>query len=733
MNDNRQSPYSDTDTDRSIGFDHNNILHNNNNMRFFDVEGVEDGDTSSDADDDDNDDIVVHDQMPTVEEIKMRSHFETGRRQQQQPMSKKKKLWFILCGILFICIISLGGCIIGKNRQYQNAIISVTKTVRISHPDSFNDLKSPQSQALKWMIHNDLLGLPLPINRDDSFVQRYIIAVLVFAVTAESSSSSQQQQTRSNFNLLSSDHECMWNTKWNRIDDNNNNIDVDTKGIELGFICGGGNNNHHHKNDDNNVYDYEVDDHNKISNEIHKDDTTTTGLRDRDDEEDGIETSITSIILPKANLLGELPPEVEILKHLVRVDLDYNKIQGKIPVMPYLTHLSLAYNELTGYMPDHFSEMNRLQTLALNGNALQGSIPIKFEALTDLKVLALSGNELTGGLKEIYTLTRLEELYLSYNSFEDRLSNGSFKQLTNLKVIDMKNNRISGPLPDSLWKLMNLEVIDFHHNALDGHINDVIVPDHPLKYFDVSTNILGGGLPPSISNLQALTHMDVSYNRLNAKLPNYLANMTKMKTLLLTEDNEFGPQPLPDWLRGMTDLKQLSFRLTSRTGTIPTWFGELTKLELLDLDWNHISGTLPTELSQLSDLKYLMLNRNKMTGEIPYEVSSLPRLKMLMVDNNSFTGELSLPVVPGGGQQCPGRITHVVADCGNPEYGCPDCDSATKKIACPCCTGCCYENQERCNMDDWLIEVEDEYRNSYDRYRYQTFDDKSLYRYVPAV
>ena len=59
-------------------------------MRFFD-DDVEYGDSDDNDDDNDNDDsIVVHDQMPTVEEIKIRSHFETGR-QQQQPRSKKKK------------------------------------------------------------------------------------------------------------------------------------------------------------------------------------------------------------------------------------------------------------------------------------------------------------------------------------------------------------------------------------------------------------------------------------------------------------------------------------------------------------------------------------------------------------------------------------------------------------------------------------------------------------------
>jgi len=702
------------------------------NMIFaFDVDKDEnDAGVDIDVDEEDEEDededseakSAFHDQLPTVEEIKIRSHFDKGiQRRQRQYIPKKWELWLILGGILFVGVFIWGGLIIWKRHQYQKAVISITKTIRLSHPDAFDGLESPQSQALQWMVNIDPLRLPLPVNRDDPFVQRYIAALFIFAVAPSS-------QTRKKFNLLSANHECRWNSKWNRLDDYNNKIDVDTKGIELGFICGI-KNNRQNDNDDshrnakqNDNKKYESDDHNKISNDIKKD---VMGF-----DEEGIETSITAIILPKAGLEGILPPEMMALKYLVRVDLDGNKIQGKVPAMPFLTYLSLAYNELTGYMPDHFSEMTRLQTLCLSENALQGTLPKNLAALIDLKILALNGNELTGGLVEVYDLTRLEELHVSYNSFEDQLSNYSFQKLSNLKVIDMKSNRISGPLPDSLWELTNLEVIDFHHNALNGYINDIIVSDHQLKYLDVSSNILSGGIPPSISNLQALTHMDVSYNRFNKKLPNYLSNLTKMRTLLLTEDDDFGPQPLPDWIRGMTDLEQLSFRLTSRTGTIPTWFGELTHLQLLDLDWNHISGTIPTQLSQLTNLKYLMLNRNKMIGEIPYEVSSLPKLKMLMVDNNSFTGELKLEVGTG---TCPDHKTQVTADCGNPEYGCPDCDNATQKIACPCCSRCCYESQQRCNMDDHLIEIEYEYRNSYDRYRYYTFDDNFPYQYVPAI
>lgn len=664
------SPYSDnvdnSDNSASPSFDDGNRA----NLRFFDIDV--DGDRA------------VHDQLPSVEEAKASSNFDGLTRQNRR--NKRRKLYWILYGIVVVVVIAIVSFAMWERFQYDFAVASVTTTVRLSHPDDFLDSKSPQSMALRWMLHEDSLQLPLPDKRSDPFVQRYLVAVLVFALTTDTTMTSlsmvmsSKKSTRDVFGLLSGVHECEWNSKWDKVNHDGKTGDIMvTAFVRLGIICGS----------DNDIW---------INDGVSND-------------------RVTDILFPRSGLQGELPPELEALNHLTRVDLDNNKIDGRVPPMPYVKELSLAYNQLTGFLPDHFSEMTRLRTLSMSENSLQGSLPHKFAALTDLTILALNGNQLTGTLEEIYSLTNLEELYLANNSFNDQLSNGSFKELLDLKVIDAKNNRLSGPLPNALWKLTRLEVIDFHKNALDGHINNVIVENHPLKYLDVSSNILGGGFPTTISNLSSLTHLDVSYNRFDTRLNTHLAGMTKMRTLLLTEEDGLGPQPLPDWLRGMTDLENLSFRLATRTGTIPTWFGELTHLKLLDLDWNHISGSVPTELSRLTNLKYLMLNRNRLTGTVPTAVSSLPHLKVLMLDTNSFdrvvlTGDEDICTEIGG------RIEHLIADCGRMESRV----RVEQEVECPCCTNCCWDSAERCNMKDWIIELEEEYRGNYDRYEYE-FDD----------
>jgi len=128
----------------------------------------------------------------------------------------------------------------------------------------------------------------------------------------------------------------------------------------------------------------------------------------------------------------------------------------------------------------------------------------------------------------------------------------------------------------------------------------------------------------------------------------------------------------------------------------------------------------------LTNLKYLMLNRNWLTGTVPTAVSYLPNLKFLMLDTNGFDHTIEIGEEDVCGTQETGsRVNELVADCGHTKEGI----SVEKEVECPCCTSCCWDSAEHCNMKDWIIEIEEEYRGSYDRYEYD-FDDAS---YIPAA
>jgi len=584
----------------------------NKPLRYFDI-------------DVDERDENVHDQLPSVEEAKANVVFERSPKKNHQ-----KKLGFVLLGIAMIGFLAATMNVIRKRQKYLASVELVTTTLPLSHQDAFVDKHSPQSSALRWMVEEDSLQLPLPFTKSDPFVQRYVMSCLVFALTM---SSSVTQGTHKAFHLLSGAHECEWNSEWKRIDG------VDEAMERLGILC--------------------------------------------DDEKNVIE-----ILFPKQNLGGELPLELVSLDRLEKIDLSHGMIRGTIPHMPYLRNLNLGHNNLTGILSEHLAEMTHLTSLRLSDNNLEGSLPFEFGSLTNLLVLDLNRNQLTGGLEKLDTLVNLEELYLSCNSFEELLSPNSFQHLSNLRVIDASKNSLVGSLPNALRRFSNLNHMDLSYNSLDGHIGE-FEENHPLQYLDLSHNLFGGGLPISISQLSALTHLDISYNRFSSGIPrDSLAALTNLKTLIVTEDDDMGPGPLPEWLREMTHLEQLSFRLATRTGTIPTWFGELTQLELLDLDWNHLRGTIPTELGLLTNLKYLMLNMNWLTGTVPTEVSFLPNLRVLMLDTTNLAEQQILVGDEGVCEKGASRFEHLIADCS---------------MDCPCCTSCCDKSALRCNMKDWTM------------------------------
>ncbi|KAJ3076314.1 hypothetical protein HDU98_004298 [Podochytrium sp. JEL0797] len=168
----------------------------------------------------------------------------------------------------------------------------------------------------------------------------------------------------------------------------------------------------------------------------------------------------------------------------------------------------------------------------------------------------------------------------------------------NLKVLDLSQCRLKGPIPAQLSLLGSLTHLDLSDNQLDGEIP---VELGGIRSLVLGKNELTGGIPVEVGELLQLQVLNLSHNRLTGEIPGGIRKLVNLRTL---------------WL-GSNEL----------TGEIPIGIWEMKELESLGLDWNRLSGSIPTLVGNLTRLEYLSLHCNKLSDSVPREVMLLSNLK----------------------------------------------------------------------------------------------------------
>uniref|UniRef100_A0A7N0U6R8 Protein kinase domain-containing protein n=1 Tax=Kalanchoe fedtschenkoi TaxID=63787 RepID=A0A7N0U6R8_KALFE len=147
----------------------------------------------------------------------------------------------------------------------------------------------------------------------------------------------------------------------------------------------------------------------------------------------------------------------------------------------------------TGVVCD--SSQTYVYELRLPGVGLLGPIPPDtIGRLSLLRVLSLRSNRLSGPVPADFgNLTRLRSLYL-----QDNLISGSFPEgLTGLNRIDVSSNQFDGEIPASIGNMI-LQTLFLQKNRFSGAI-PAILNTSALVGFDVSNNNLTGEIPETLS------------------------------------------------------------------------------------------------------------------------------------------------------------------------------------------------------------------------------------------
>nr|GMD53733.1 probable inactive receptor kinase At4g23740 [Ipomoea batatas] len=139
---------------------------------------------------------------------------------------------------------------------------------------------------------------------------------------------------------------------------------------------------------------------------------------------------------------------------------------------------------------------SRVTAVRLPGFGFAGSIPSNtLSRLSELKVLDLRTNNISGlfpsDFSKLHNLTALD---LQYNDFRGPLP-FDFSAWKNLSSLNLSNNKFNGSIPSSLSNLTQLTTLSLANNSLSGSIPDL---NPSLRLLDLSNNNLTGIVPQSL-------------------------------------------------------------------------------------------------------------------------------------------------------------------------------------------------------------------------------------------
>ncbi|KAK3423923.1 hypothetical protein EUGRSUZ_F00663 [Eucalyptus grandis] len=214
-----------------------------------------------------------------------------------------------------------------------------------------------------------------------------------------------------------------------------------------------------------------------------------------------------------------------------------NSFTGEIPSLicqcSSFQHLDMFYNNFSRNIPSCFGNIANLEYLNLRNNKLQGLLPhflLKYLEAPQLYNLDLRLNKFHGAINlTIFELSfsALEVLVIFNNNFAGcnkttRKIPSLICNATEVKIIDLSNNSLTGSLPQCLTNfyrsiiriLTNLTTIDLLCNSFQGNIPKVIGHLHSLIGLNLSRNHLTGSIPSTLGNLTNLEWLDLSLNKL---------------------------------------------------------------------------------------------------------------------------------------------------------------------------------------------------------------------------
>ncbi|PRP76169.1 putative leucine-rich repeat receptor-like protein kinase [Planoprotostelium fungivorum] len=267
-------------------------------------------------------------------------------------------------------------------------------------------------------------------------------------------------------------------------------------------------------------------------------------------------------------------------------------------------------------------------------------------------------------------LSALRQLYVSTNGGGWRNNTGwsgpsndpcSFHGVTctngSVARLNLRNNGLSGSIPDVFDEFIFLNFVDLALNSLMDVVPDSIWTHPNITTLRLSQNFLHGTVPPYISSMKKLETILLDYNRFYGRIPSELCTLLSLSTMSLTANSfvELCDLSLVEHLINVGVAKNLfegplpsvppsvlffDGSQNSFSGPIPSSFYNCTQLGTLLLDSNQLNGSISEDVIQWKSMQWISMKENQLTGNLPNNLGRLSELTWIFLSGNLLTGEI---------------------------------------------------------------------------------------------
>ncbi|WCJ17792.1 Leucine-rich repeat (LRR) family protein [Euphorbia peplus] len=257
-------------------------------------------------------------------------------------------------------------------------------------------------------------------------------------------------------------------------------------------------------------------------------------------------TRVTQLTLDPVGYSGQLTPLISQLTNLTILDLADNNFYGSIP--PHISSLSnlqsliLRGNSFTGSVPGPVTNLKSLESLDLSHNFLSGYLPNSMNLMPRLKRIDLSYNKLSGSLPKLPP--SLLELAMKNNSLSGSLQKPTFSGLTQLAVVELSENSLTGVLESWFFLLPGLQQVDLANNGLTRV--EILSPENgvsDLVAVDLGFNKIEGNVPVNFADYPVLSSISLRYNRLRGAIPLEYSKKDSLRRVYLDGNFLIGKPP----------------------------------------------------------------------------------------------------------------------------------------------------------------------------------------------